>query len=180
MSWIELYRQIAELIPADHLALVRQRPIIHINVDQQSLCLVQIDPDQSKTYPVSTAAKGIGNQSDSLKTPSGVHQIRQKIGAGQPWGMIYKNRMATGRICDPCDIHEEDEISSRILWLDGLQLGINQGGACDTYHRHIYIHGTSDEKRIGYPVSIGCIRMKNDDVIQLFDQVQVNDLVIIW
>ena len=77
------------------------------------------------------------------------------------------------------DNREIDEITSRILWLDGLEEGINRGGPYDTFSRYIYIHGTSDEKRIGEPVSAGCIRMKNDDIVELFDEVLVNDLVII-
>ena len=93
--------------------------------------------------------------------------------------MIFKAREPTGRIFDPFDIREEDEITSRILWLDGMEPGVNQGGSNDTHGRYIYIHGTADENRIGQPVSIGCIRMTNDDVIALFDDVLVNDLVII-
>ena len=77
------------------------------------------------------------------------------------------------------DNREDDEITSRILWLDGLESGFNNGGVHDSYTRYIYIHGTSDEMRIGQPVSHGCIRMKNLDVIELFDEVLINDLVII-
>ena len=80
---------------------------------------------------------------------------------------------------DDLDNRERDEITSRILWLDGLEDGINLNGVYDTYARYIYIHGTSDEKRIGKAVSGGCIRMKNDDIIELFDDVMVNDLVLI-
>jgi lipoprotein-anchoring transpeptidase ErfK/SrfK len=74
---------------------------------------------------------------------------------------------------------DKDEITSRILWLDGLEEGINHGGVYDTFDRFIYIHGTSDEKRIGEPVSAGCIRMKNKDIIELFNEVLVDDLVLI-
>ncbi len=179
MLWADLYRQLVTLIPAGNSAFADDRPIIFIDSNRQSLHLVDIDEEQSKTYQVSTAANGLGNQIDSQKTPFGVHRVRQKIGGGQPRGMIFKGREITGRIFDPLDIREADEISSRILWLDGMQPGINKGGDCDTYSRYIYIHGTSDEKRIGHPVSIGCIRMKNDDVIELFDEVLVNDLVFI-
>lgn len=179
MLWADLYRQLVMLIRAGNPALADERPIIYIDSNKQCLYLVDIDIDECKTYRVSTAANGLGNLADSQKTPFGVHRIKQKIGGGQPRGMIYKNREATGRIFDPLDIREDDEISSRIFWLDGMQPGINQGGDCDTHSRYIYIHGTSDEKRIGQPVSIGCIRMKNDDVIELFDEVLVNDLVII-
>ena len=93
--------------------------------------------------------------------------------------MVFSARQATGRVSKKTDNREEDEITSRILWLDGLEQGFNNGGVHDSYSRYIYIHGTSDEKRIGQPVSMGCIRMKNQNVIDLFDQVIVNDLVII-
>jgi lipoprotein-anchoring transpeptidase ErfK/SrfK len=93
--------------------------------------------------------------------------------------MIFEARKPTGRIASSLDNREKDEITSRILWLDGLQEGINKGGVYDTYSRYIYIHGTSDEERIGEPVSAGCIRMKNDDVIELFDEVLVDDIVVI-
>ena len=93
--------------------------------------------------------------------------------------MVFKAREPTGNIADNLDNREQDQITSRILWLDGLEEGVNCGGVYDTYARYIYIHGTSDEKRIGEPVSAGCIRMKNDDVIELFDEVLVNDLVVI-
>ncbi|MEM7565489.1 MAG: L,D-transpeptidase, partial [Pseudomonadota bacterium] len=77
------------------------------------------------------------------------------------------------------DNRDKDEITSRILWLDGLEDGVNRGGVYDTYQRYIYIHGTSDEKRIGERVSHGCVRMKNHDVIELFEEVLVNDIVLI-
>jgi len=179
MRWADLHRQLVGLIQQGNTALADERPIIFIDTAQQILHRVDKDEDEGKTYRVSTAANGLGNRVGSHKTPSGIHRIKQKVGGGQPWGMIFKSREPTGRICDPNDISEDDEISSRILWLDGLETGVNQGGDCDTYSRFIYIHGTSDEIRIGQPVSIGCIRMKNDDVIELFDEVLVNDLVII-
>lgn len=179
MLWKDLYRQVAGSIPAGHSALADERPIIYIDSDKQCLHLVDFEEAESKTYRVSTSAKGLGSLVGSHKTPPGIHRIRQKLGGGQPWGMIFKSREPVGRICDPNDIREEDEITSRIIWLDGMQAGINQGGDRDTYNRYIYIHGSSDEKRIGQPASVGCIRMKNDDVIELFDEVLVNDLVVI-
>ena len=93
--------------------------------------------------------------------------------------MVFEAREPIGRIARNLDNRDQDEITSRILWLDGLEQGVNRDGKCDTYSRYIYIHGTSDERRIGEPVSAGCIRMKNDDVIELFDDVLVNDLVLI-
>ena len=179
MKWDDLYRQSVGLIGPGNQALADQQPIIFVDSNQQTLYLVDIEEDQARSYRVSTAANGLGNQVGSQKTPVGVHRIKEKIGGGQPKGMVFKGREPTGRIFNPFDIREEDEITSRILWLDGLEPGINQGGKNDTHSRYIYIHGTSDEARIGRPVSIGCIRMNNDDVIELFDEVLVNDLVII-
>lgn len=179
MKWDDLYRQSVGLISSGNQALADERPILYIDSTQQMLHFVDIAEEQTRNYRISTAANGLGNQAGSHKTPVGIHRIKEKIGGGQPKGMIFKGREPTGRICDPFDIREEDEITSRILWLDGMEPGINLGGKNDTHSRYIYIHGTSDESRIGAPVSIGCIRMKNDDIIALFDEVLLNDLVII-
>lgn len=178
MLWNDLYRQTLGLIPG-YSAVAEQRPFVYIDSVEQSLHFIDTEENESRTYPVSTSENGLGNLSDSNQTPTGIHRIKQKIGAGQPKGMVFKGRESTGRISDEHDQRMMDEITSRILWLDGLEPGINQGGKNDSYSRYIYIHGTSDENRIGQPVSIGCIRMNNDDVIELFDNVLVNDLVII-
>ena len=138
-----------------------------------------MEPENNRSYAVSTAANGLGNRLDSFKTPFGIHRIRQKIGGGEPRGMIFEAREPLGKIAGNLDNRDKDEITSRILWLDGLEEGVNRGGTCDTFERYIYIHGTSDEKRIGQPVSAGCIRMNNDDVIELFNEVLVNDIVLI-
>ncbi len=178
MRWEDLYPQVSELVPGNS-ALADERPFVFVDSMKQQLMLIDIDDSECKTYPVSTAAKGIGNLTNSNKTPFGLHKIKQKIGGGQPKGMVFKGRESTGRISDELDARLLDEITSRILWLDGLEPGVNRGGDRDSFERFIYIHGTSDEKRIGEAVSIGCIRMKNDDVIELFDELLVNDLVII-
>ena len=178
MLWQELNREVASRLPGN-AALADQRPFIVVESQQQRLYRIDIESENSRSYPVSTAANGIGNRMDSFKTPCGIHRVRQKIGGGQPSGMVFEARVATGRIAHDLDNRDHDEITSRILWLDGLEEGVNRNGACDTYSRYIYIHGTSDEKRIGEAVSAGCIRMKNADVIELFDDVLVNDLVLI-
>lgn len=178
MLWSDLSRQVLDKLPGDS-ALADQRPIIFIDAHKQQLHLIDIDDAGSKTYSISTAAKGLGNRVDSLQTPIGIHRVKQKIGGGEPVGMVFSGRVPTGTVSKKNDNREEDEITSRILWLDGLELGFNSGGAHDSFSRYIYIHGTSDEKRIGQPVSMGCVRMKNQDVIELFDQVLVSDLVII-
>jgi len=177
MNWQALYRQIAVLVPGSP-ALADERPFIYVDSDRQEMHWIDIDSSEDRVYAISTSAKGIGCRKDSHQTPHGVHRVKQKIGGGQPSGMVFKGREPTGELFDPYEIGE-DEITSRILWLDGMEAGVNKGGVHDSYERYIYIHGTSDERRIGRPVSKGCIRMKNADVIELFDDVVINDLVII-
>jgi lipoprotein-anchoring transpeptidase ErfK/SrfK len=177
MNWDELYRQVAVLLHGNP-ALADERPFLYVDSSTQQIHRIDMDENENCCYPVSTSIHGLGNRSDSQKTPTGVHRIREKIGGGQPAGMIFKSREATGNIFDQFDIGEDD-ITSRILRLDGMEAGVNKDGVHDSYDRYIYIHGTSDEKRIGHPASIGCIRMNNADIIELFDEVLVNDLVII-
>ncbi|MGD8350556.1 MAG: L,D-transpeptidase [Gammaproteobacteria bacterium] len=178
MRWQDINREIAPRLHGNP-ALADQRPIIYVDSAAQRLHWLDTDEENNRSYTISTAANGIGNRSDSFRTPFGIHRIRQKIGGGQPRGMVFEAREPTGRIAGNLDNREKDEITSRILWLDGLEEGVNRGGDNDTYSRYIYIHGTSDEKRIGQPVSAGCIRMTNDEVIELFDEVLVDDLVLI-
>jgi len=177
MNWDDLYRQVAVLLHGN-TALADQRPFLFVDSDKQQIHCIDVDSSENRSYPISTSAKGLGNRKDSNQTPYGIHRVKQKIGGGQPTGTVFKSREPTGRIFDRTDIGE-DEITSRILWLDGMEDGINKGGGHDSYERYIYIHGTSDEARIGQAVSIGCIRMKNADVIELFDEILINDLVII-
>lgn len=178
MLWQEISNQIAPKF-SGNMALVDGRPFIYIDIAQQRLHYIDIEPERTHFYMISTAAAGVGNRLDSYKTPFGIHRIKQKVGGGEPAGMVFKARKPTGQISTQIDNQDEDEITSRILWLDGMEKGVNLGGDYDTFSRYIYIHGTSDEKRIGQTVSHGCIRMKNQDVIELFDDVLANDLVFI-
>jgi lipoprotein-anchoring transpeptidase ErfK/SrfK len=178
MHWQDLKREVANKLSGS-AALADERPFIYVNSKEQRLYWVDIDDENNRSYPVSTAKNGMGNRLDSYKTPFGIHRIRQKIGGGQPRGMIFEAREPIEEIADNLDNRDKDEITSRILWLDGLEDGVNRNGVYDTFARYIYIHGTSDEARIGQPVSAGCIRMLNDDVIELFDEALVNDIVII-
>ncbi len=178
MRWQDLSKEFAPRLQGN-LALADQRPFIYIELRQQRLDWIDIETENNRSFPVSTAKNGMGNRIESYKTPFGIHRIRQKIGGGEPRGMIFEAREPIGRIARDLDNRGRDEITSRILWLDGLEDGVNRNGVYDTYSRYIYIHGTSDEKRIGEPVSAGCIRMRNDDVIELFAEVLVNDLVLI-
>ena len=178
MNWHDLQREAAAKLQGNS-ALADERPFIVIDSRQQQLYYIDIEAENDCNYPVSTAKNGIGNRQDSFKTPFGLHRICHKIGGEQPSGAVFVGRKPTGRIADDFDNREQDEITSRILWLDGLEEGVNLGGVYDTQARYIYIHGTTDEKRIGEPVSAGCIRMSNADVIELYDEVLVNDLVVI-
>lgn len=129
------------------------------------------------SYPVSTSKYGIGNQARSNKTPLGLHRIEQKIGANVPSGMIFKARQNTGKIAEINQAGAGDLVTTRIMWLKGLEPNINQGAGIDSYQRYIYIHGTVEENKMGQPASHGCIRMNNLDVIKLFEQVKEGTLV---
>ena len=155
--------------------------LIHINVSQQQLSLYAHNR-LLQSWPVSSARNGTGNQNNSFKTPTGVHRIAEMIGDGAKPGTVFKGRVAPGQCTNPdtrSSATDEDLITSRILWLEGMEPGINQGGEVDSHERYIYIHGTADEARIGQPVSQGCIRMTNADVVALFDQVKPGTLVVI-
>lgn len=133
-------------------------------------------------YPVSTARRGPGELRDSEQTPRGRHVIRAKIGAGAPIGAVFVGRRPTGEIWTPelANLHpERDWILTRILWLSGTEVGRNRLGSVDTMRRYIYIHGTPDREPMGVVASHGCIRMRNTDVIDLFDRVDVGTPVVI-
>jgi len=146
---------------------------IRVVIGAQRLDLLE-DDRVVKSYPISTSARGPGEQDGSEQTPRGLHAIVAKIGAGAPPYAVFESRRATGEVYTPelGRAHpERDWILSRILWLGGLEEGRNRGGRVDSERRYIYIHGTPEEERIGRPWSHGCIRMLNDDVIELFGRV---------
>ncbi|HQT00771.1 MAG: hypothetical protein B7Y26_07785 [Hydrogenophilales bacterium 16-64-46] len=159
------------------------RLVIDVDLRLQQLYLWQPAPDGDillRQYPVSTALKGPGELSGSHCTPRGLHRIAEKIGAGAPLYSVFKSRQPTGEIWTPeldARYPDRDWILTRILWLAGQEPGRNQGGQVDTYDRYIYIHGTSEEHRLGTPVSHGCIRMSNSDVLDLFDRVAIGTAV---
>lgn len=132
-----------------------------------------------KSYGVSTSKLPPSNVAHSLGTPRGLHEIAERIGGGQPPGMVFKARVPTGRHFSEIgeDAGGTNLITSRILWLRGLEPGVNLGGNVDTHGRYVYIHGTQREERIGEPISAGCILMRNADVIELFEEVRSGDLV---
>ena len=134
-----------------------------------------------KSYPVSTSKRPPSNVKDSLGTPRGLHEIAERIGDGQPPGMVFKSRVPTGRhYSEFADADTNNNyITTRILWLRGLEPGVNRGGNVDTYDRYVYIHGTNHESRMGEPLSAGCVLMRNLEIIELYDQVRPGDQVLI-
>lgn len=151
---------------------------ILINLKDQTLTL----PKLNKFYLISSGKNGIGEQENSGKTPRGWHQVAEKFGGQQPQNAVFKARQWTGEVYDEqlAALHpERDWILSRILWLSGLEPGFNAGEGCDTYKRYIYIHGTPDREPMGIPMSHGCIRMRNSDVVELYQLIPLNALVYI-
>lgn len=134
-----------------------------------------------KTYVISTSRRPPCNVKDSLGTPCGMHEIAERLGAGQPPGMVFKARVPTGRHFSelPLADTEHNLITSRILWLRGLEPGVNLGGNVDTHARYIYIHGTNHEDKLGTPLSAGCVLMRNLDIIELYEVVRTGDQVLI-
>jgi hypothetical protein len=134
-----------------------------------------------KSYVISTSRRPPSNTKGSLGTPRGLHEIAERVGAGQPPGMVFKSRIPTGRhfseFGDVAPDSPDNLITSRILWLRGLEPDVNHGGEVDTYDRYVYIHGTNREDRIGEPISAGCVLMRNLEIIKLYEEVRAGDLV---
>lgn len=144
---------------------------IHISLSTQQLFLFDAADVLQRVYWVSTAKNGAGERQGSFQTPRGKHIVRAKIGDGAPIYSVFKGRRATGEIWSStmsAEQPERDFILSRILWLSGCELGFNRLGNCDSMRRYIYIHGTPDGEPMGTPASHGCIRMRNNEVIELF------------
>lgn len=153
---------------------------ISISIPAQTLTLLDDTGAQLRLYPVSTASNGAGEKKNSYCTPRGRHVIRAKIGAGQPENTVFVGRRPTGEIWSAALSAQHpgrDWILSRILWLSGREVGFNRLGDCDSMQRYIYIHGTPDSEPMGVPRSVGCIRMRNADVIDLFERVPAGTLV---
>jgi L,D-transpeptidase YbiS len=154
---------------------------IDISIAEQRLKLC-CGEEVLEVFPVSTAANGPGELSGSNCTPRGWHKVRARIGAGQPENCVFAGRRPTGEIYSPelaASHPGRDWILSRILWLSGLEPGVNRLGQVDTMRRYIYIHGTPDSEEIGVANSHGCIRMRNGDVVRLFELVPVGVRVFI-
>ena len=174
--------------------------VLVVSITDQKLTLFENRRARAE-WPISTARNGTGQKLDSYQTPLGLHRIKEKIGKEAPQGAVFDSREFKGQIWSPSsnstssanqfagddDSKEKtsslsDLVTSRVLWLEGLEPGYNagsdsEGNLVDSYQRYIYIHGTNHEDEIGKPTSRGCIRMKNSEVINLFDLVQEGDLV---
>lgn len=159
---------------------------IHISISKQCLTLT-LENRQSYTFPISTGKNGVGQLENSGCTPLGNHVICEKFGENLPINSVFVARQWTGEIYDNKlaeQFPNRDWILTRILWLSGCEMGFNQGVnrdniCCDTKSRYIYIHGTPDNEPMGIPLSHGCVRMRNTDIIQLFDLVNIDTPVLI-
>ena len=153
---------------------------ININISTQELDLIDFYGSFVQHYAISTSKNGAGEQNGSYCTPRGSHIIRAKIGAGSPLNTVFVERRPTGEIYSPelaSKFPQRDWILTRILWLSGCEPGHNRMGRVDTMRRAIYIHGSPDSAEMGKPGSHGCIRMRNKDLVELFDLVPVRTLV---
>jgi lipoprotein-anchoring transpeptidase ErfK/SrfK len=155
---------------------------IEISILDQTLKLFDVQENLLAQYSVSTAKNGAGCIKNSGCTPLGAHIIRAKIGAGAPENAVFVGRRPTGEICTPelmAQFPNRDWILTRILWLSGTEVGINRLGNVDTMQRYIYIHGSPDSAEMGKIGSHGCVRMRNADIVQLFELVTAGTRVII-
>lgn len=147
---------------------------IHISIEQQTLTFTD-KQGETHCFSVSTAKNGPNQQEGSGGTPLGKHRVRAKIGGNKPINAVFVGRRFTGEIYSPelgQQHPERDWILTRILWLAGCEQGYNQGGNVDTMRRYVYIHGTPDTEPMGVPLSHGCIRMRNTELLWLFEQVE--------
>tara|TARA_B100000575_G_C23062434_1_gene611685 strand:- start:642 stop:1232 length:591 start_codon:yes stop_codon:yes gene_type:complete len=161
----------------------RDLPSNYICVKIKNQKLYYIEGKNIKNvYSISSSAIGVGNKAGSNKTPLGIHKIKSKIGDNAPINARFIGRKLTGEITDiisDTSKGDYDIISTRIMWLSGEENGVNKGDGIDSFKRYIYIHGTNEEGRIGIPSSHGCIRMKNNDIISLFNSISIGTLVVI-
>lgn len=149
---------------------------ITIDLKHQTLSLNKLN----KFYVISTGKNGIGEAENSGKTPRGWHTVAEKFGQDLPLNSVFIGRQPTGEIYSAqfaAEYPDRDWILSRILWLRGLEQGFNLGDGCDTYNRYIYIHGTPESEQMGIPLSHGCIRMRNEEIAELFELIPEGALV---
>ena len=155
--------------------------LLFISIENQKMYHIKNNNIISE-YIISSSVYGVGNKAGSNKTPLGLHKIKQKYGEATPINGRMVGRIFYGNIAAIYTDETKsrtDDVTSRILWLEGIEEGKNKGKGIDSYKRYIYIHGTSEEGRLGTPASHGCIRMKNKDVIDLYKIIEVGTLVLI-
>ena len=155
------------------------KPIIVVSIEQQRLQLREADTIVLDTA-IATASNGPGEEAGSERTPRGWHKVRAKIGAGLEQNAVLVGRRPTGEIFSPAlrqQFPDRDWILTRILWLSGLEPGKNRFGTVDTMRRYIYIHGCPDDDAMGIPSSHGCLKMRNAEVVALFDRIPISTLV---
>lgn len=162
----------------DTLKIKPTKDVYYITISEQKLQHFH-QHQLKKEYPVSTSIAPPSCLENSLGTPLGLHCVAEKIGDYAPPGAVFKGRVETGKLFSEYSDQEQQAnlITSRILWLSGLEPGKNQGPLCDSYNRLIYIHGTNHEERISKPQSSGCIELKNQDILTLYDETPVSTLV---
>ena len=154
---------------------------IEVDISEQRLYLIENSLIKA-SYPISTSKYGEGSIENSFKTPLGEHSIKEMIGEEAEINTIFTSRINTKRsatIIDQFEDTDNDYVTSRIMWLNGEEDGLNKGGNVDSFRRYIYIHGTHEEGLIGTKASHGCIRMFNYDVIELFNLVNIGTKVLI-
>ena len=155
--------------------------LLFVSIEHQKLYHIKKNKVVN-TFIISSSEYGAGNRAGSNKTPIGLHRVKQKYGENTPVngrmiGRVFYGEIA--KIYKDTTRSQTDDITSRIFWLEGMEVGINKGEDIDSYERYIYIHGTSEEGRLGTPSSHGCIRMKNKDIINLYNIIEVGTLVLI-
>lgn len=167
-----------DYVEARYPAVDRSEDLLYVSIRRQQLFLIR-DGRLLHALPVSTAWRGPDCEADSYGTPLGLHRVARKIGAGVPEGGVFQERRFTGRIAKPGTRVKEDLVTTRILWLEGAEPGMNKGPGVDSFQRAIYIHGTPQGDRIGTPASEGCVRLTDRDVVLLFNEVAEGTPVII-
>jgi len=162
------------LATCKRLGVAPTKFILSVSVARQTVSLFE-GGKFLKSFPCSTSRFGIGQTEGSNRTPLGLHRIAEKIGGGQPAGTVFKSRAVVGHVSQP--EFADAKITTRILWLEGLDPGFNQGTNVDSHERYIYVHGTADQETIGAPASCGCIHLADVDLLWLFDRLPAGTLV---
>ena len=171
----EIIRKVTNYISTDYSEL------LFVSIENQKIYHLK-DGAILKKYIISSSEYGTGSEAGSNKTPLGLHKVKEKYGDetpinGRMIGRVFYGQIAT--LYNDTTKSKTDDVTSRIFWLEGLEKGKNKGEGIDSYKRYIYIHGTSEEGRLGMPASHGCIRMKNNEVIDLYKTIAIGTLVLI-